>query len=44
MVYAYSDSKVDQILIFYKNQSEESTSKSVEIFILSLTVFELQAF
>jgi hypothetical protein len=38
--YIYSDTKVDQNLTVYRNQSVES--KSVEIFGLSLTVFELE--
>jgi hypothetical protein len=41
-VYVYSDTKVDQILTVYKKQSVES--KSIEIFGLSLTVFELEVF
>ncbi len=40
--YVYSDTKVDQILTMYRKQSVES--KSVEIFFLPLTVFELEAF
>jgi hypothetical protein len=41
-VYVYSDTKVDQILTVYRKQSVES--QSVEIFVLPLTVFELEAF
>jgi hypothetical protein len=39
MVYVYSDTEINQILIVYRNQSVES--KYVEIFSLSLMVFEL---
>ncbi len=42
MVYVYSDTEIDKILTVYRNQSVES--KSVEIFRLSLTVFELETF
>jgi hypothetical protein len=41
-LYVYSDTKVDQILTVNRKQSEES--KSVEIFGLPITVFELEAF
>ncbi len=41
-VYVYSDTKVDKILTVYRKQSVES--KSVEIFVIPLTVFELEAF
>jgi hypothetical protein len=41
-VYVYSDIEIDQILKSYRNQSVGS--KSVEMFGLSLTVFELKAF
>ncbi len=41
-VYVYLGTKVDQILTVYEKQSVES--KSVEIFGLSLTVFELEVF
>ncbi len=42
MVYVYSDTEINQILTVYKNQSVKF--KSVEIFSLSLTVFELESF
>jgi hypothetical protein len=41
-VYVYSDAKVDQILTVCRKQSVEC--QSVEIFVLPLTVFELEAF
>ncbi len=41
-VYVYSDTGIDQIVTVYRNQSVES--KSVEIFRLSLMVFELETF
>jgi hypothetical protein len=41
-VYIYSDTKVDQILTVHRKQPVES--KSVEIFGLSLMVFELEVF
>jgi hypothetical protein len=41
-VYVSSDTKVDQILTVYRKQSVES--KSVEIFGLSITVFEVEVF
>jgi hypothetical protein len=42
MVYVYSDTEINQILMVYRYLSVES--KSVEIFRLSLTVFELETF
>ncbi len=42
MVYVYSDTEIDQILTVYRDLSVES--KSVELFGLSLKVFELEAF
>jgi hypothetical protein len=41
-VYVYSDTKFDHLLTVYRKQPEES--KSVDIFGLSVTVFELEAF
>ncbi len=41
-VYVYSDTRIDQIVKVYRNQSVES--KSVEIFMPSLMVFELERF
>jgi hypothetical protein len=40
MVYVNSDTKINYILTVYRNQSVES--ESVEIFVLSLTIFELE--
>ena len=40
--FVYSDTKIDQILTVYRKHPVES--KSVEIFGLSLMVFELEAF
>ncbi len=42
LVYVYSDTEIDQILTMYRNQTVESIY--VEIFGLSLSVFELEAF
>jgi hypothetical protein len=41
MVYVNSDTEINYILTVYRNQSVES--ESVEIFVLSLTIFELEA-